>query len=205
MPDRPSNVRYVVLTGLCLAAALAYVHRGCLSVVESTARADLGLTTGQMGLALGVFFWAYALFQIPTGLLVDAWGPRRALFLFGLLGAITVAMGAGALWVDAATGFALLLASRILMGIAQAGLFPASTRAMSVWIPLRRRAFATGLLQAFMSVGGAAGAFLTGVLLEVVSWPYLFVLYAVPGLAWSFWFFAWFRDQPADHRNVNAD
>ena len=204
MTARPSNVRYVVLFGLCLAAALAYVHRGCLSVVESTAREDLGLSTGQMGWALGVFFWAYALFQIPTGLLVDAWGPRRALFLFGLLGAVTVAMAAGTLWVDAATGFALLLASRVLMGIAQAGLFPASTRAISVWIPLRRRAFAAGTLQACMALGGAVGAFITGQLLGVVSWPWVFVLYAVPGLAWSFWFFGWFRDRPEDHGGTNA-
>ena len=204
MAARPSNVRYVVLFGLCLAAGLAYIHRGCLSVVESTAREDLGLSTGQMGSALGAFFWAYALFQIPTGLLVDSWGPRRALFLFGLLGALTVAMGAGTLWVDAATGFALLLASRILMGIAQAGLFPASTRAMSVWIPLDRRAFAAGMLQAWMYFGGAVGAFVTARLLGVVSWPWLFALYAVPGLAWSFWFFAWFRDRPDEHGGTNG-
>jgi sugar phosphate permease len=203
MTTRPTNVRYVVLFGLCLAAALAYVHRGCLSVVESTARDDLGLSPHQMGWTLGVFFWAYALFQIPTGLLVDAWGPRRALFLFGVLGAITVAMAAGTLWVDAATGFALLLASRVLMGIAQAGLFPASTRAMAVWIPLRRRAFAAGMLQACMSLGGAVGAFVTGQLLGVISWPWVFALYAVPGLVWSFWFFAWFRDQPEDHSGTN--
>jgi MFS family permease len=156
-----------------------------------------------MGWALGVFFWAYALFQIPTGLLADAWGPRRALTLFGLLGAITVAMGAGTLWLDAATGFALLLASRVLMGIAQAGLFPASTRAMSVWIPLKRRAFATGMLQACMSLGGAVGSFLTARLLGVVSWPWVFAIYAVPGLAWSFWFFAWFRDRPDEHPGTN--
>jgi MFS transporter, ACS family, D-galactonate transporter len=203
MAARPTNIRYVVLFGLCLAAGLAYIHRGCLSVVESTAREDMGLTTGQMGWALGVFFWAYALFQIPTGLLADAWGPRRALTLFGLLGAITVAMGAGTLWLDAATGFALLLASRVLMGIAQAGLFPASTRAMSVWIPLKRRAFATGMLQACMSLGGAVGSFLTARLLGVVSWPWVFAIYALPGLGWSFWFFTYFRDRPEEHPNTN--
>ena len=112
-------------------------------------------------------------------------------------------MGAGTLWVDAATGFALLLVLRVLMGIAQAGLFPASTRAMSVWIPLQRRAFAAGMLQACMYFGGAVGAFVTAQLLGVVSWPWVFVIYAVPGLAWSFWFFAWFRDQPDGHRGTN--
>jgi MFS transporter, ACS family, D-galactonate transporter len=203
MIRRPTNVRYIVLFGLCLAAGLAYIHRGCLSVVASSARDDLQLSESQMGWALGIFFWAYALFQIPTGLLVDAWGPRRSLFLFGLLGALTVALAAGTLWVNAATGFAILLTSRILMGIAQAGLFPASTRAISVWLPLRRRAFAAGVLQACMSLGGAVGAFVTGSLLGVVSWPWVFVLYAVPGLAWSFWFFGYFRDRPDEHSRTN--
>jgi ACS family glucarate transporter-like MFS transporter len=176
-----------------------------LSVLESTVRDDLGLSLRQMGLATGIFFWAYALFQIPTGLLVDLWGPRRALTLFGLLGALTVAMSAGTLWVDAATGFFILLAARVLMGVAQAGLFPASTRALSVWIPLRRRAFAAGVLQACMSVGGAAGAFITAQLLGRVYWPWIFLIYAVPGLIWSAWFFAWFRDRPDDHRGTNQE
>ena len=203
MSPRPTNIRYIVLFGLCLAAALAYIHRGSLSIVEKTARGEMGLTTGDTAWALSAFFWAYALFQIPTGLLVDAWGPRRSLFLFGVLGAITVAMAAGTMWVDAATGFLLLLVSRVLIGIAQAGLFPASTRAMSVWIPLERRAFAAGVLQASMYFGGALGAFMTARLLGVVHWPWVFALYAIPGLAWSFWFFAWFRDRPNDHRGTN--
>ena len=204
MSPRPTNIRYIVLFGLCLAASLAYIHRGCLSIVERTARDEMGLTTSQTGLALGAFFWAYALFQIPTGLLVDAWGPRRSLFLFGVLGAITVAMAAGTMWVDAATGFVILLGSRILMGIAQAGLFPASTRAMSVWIPLPRRAFAAGMLQASMYFGGALGAFTTARLLGVVHWPWVFAIYAMPGLAWSLWFFLWYRDRPDEHMGTNA-
>ncbi|HKA06791.1 MAG TPA: MFS transporter [Gemmataceae bacterium] len=202
---RPTNVRYVVLFGLCLAAGLAYIHRGCLSVVESTVRDDLGLSLRQMGWATGIFFWAYALFQIPTGLLADHWGPRRALTLFGLLGAVTVAMSAGTLWVDAATGFIILFLARVLMGIAQAGLFPASTRALSVWIPLRRRAVAAGILQACMSIGGALGAFATAQLLTQVYWPWIFLIYAVPGLIWSAWFFAWFRDRPDEHRGTNSE
>lgn len=195
----------MVLFGLCLAAGLAYVHRGCLSVVESTVREELGISPREMGWALGVFFWAYALFQIPTGLLVDRWGPRRSLCLFGVLGAITVAMSAGTLWVDAATGMVVLFAARLLMGVAQAGLFPASTRAITRWIPLRRRAFAAGVLQSCMSLGSALGAFITAQLLGIVSWPWVFVIYAIPGLLWSAWFFGWFRDSPDEHRGVNQD
>jgi sugar phosphate permease len=192
-----------VLFGLCLAAGLAYIHRGCLSVVESTVREDLDVSLSAMGSITSAFFWAYALFQIPTGFLVDRWGPRRSLLLFGLLGAATIAMGAGRLWTDAATGFTILFFARLMMGIAQAGLFPASTRAMSVWIPIERRAFAAGMLQACMSLGGAVGAYMTARLLGIVTWPYIFLIYAVPGLIWSAWFFAWYRDRPHEHTSTN--
>ncbi len=201
---RPTNVRFIVLFGLCLAAGLAYVHRVCLSVVAKTAGSNLDITPGEMGWLFGAFFWTYALFQIPTGLLVDRWGPRRALFLFGLLGAATVAMASAVLLVEAAVGFTILLVSRVLMGIAQAGLFPASTRAIATWFPLERRAFASGTLQACMSLGSAGGAFVTAQLLGVVDWPWVFLIYAVPGVIWSFWFFAWFRDRPTEHPGTNA-
>lgn len=203
MNSRPTNVRYIVLFGLCLAAGLAYIHRGCLSIVESTVRDDLEVTERAMGWAFSAFFWAYALFQIPTGLLVDRWGPRRSLLLFGLLGAATMAMTAGTVWSNASLGFVILVAARLLMGIAQAGLFPASTRAMSVWIPLERRAFAAGVLQACMSLGGAVGAYTTAHLMGVAYWPWIFAIYAVPGLIWSGWFFAWYRDRPSEHGSAN--
>jgi ACS family glucarate transporter-like MFS transporter len=191
------------LFGLCLAAGLAYIHRGCLSIVESTVRTDLGIDKNDMGTVMGSFFWAYALFQIPTGILSDRWGPRRALLLFGLLGALTMAMTAATLGVDSTTGFAILLVARLLMGIAQAGLFPASTRAMSVWIPIERRALCAGLLQACMSLGGAIGAYISAKLMGVVSWPWIFLIYAGPGLAWSFLWFAWYRDRPNEHPATN--
>lgn len=201
--SQPTRVRYVVLFGLCLAAGLAYVHRGCLGVVESTVRSDLKISKDDMGWAFGLFFWAYALFQIPTGLLVDRIGPRRSLLIFGLLGAITMALTASTLLTDSSTGFAILLLARLLMGIAQAGLFPASTRAISIWIPLKRRASAAGTLQACMALGGAIGAFSTARLMGIVTWHWIFLIYSIPGIIWSAWFFAWYRDRPDEHRSAN--
>jgi sugar phosphate permease len=200
---RATNVRYVVLFGLCLAAGLAYIHRGAPSVMESTIRADLQLTADETGRAFGIFFWAYAICQIPTGLLVDRIGPRRALFIFGLLGAVTMAMSAGTMWSDATTGFVILYVARLLMGIAQAGLFPASTRAITNWFPLHQRGFAAGMLQSWMSLGGAIGAFVTGTVLGYIAWPWVFLLYSVPGVLWSMWFFYYFRDRPDQHPSTN--
>jgi ACS family glucarate transporter-like MFS transporter/ACS family D-galactonate transporter-like MFS transporter len=201
--QRPTNVRWIVLFGLCLAAGFAYVHRGALGVVESTIRDDLHIDKSEMAWAMSIFFWAYALFQIPTGLLVDRWGARKSLLLFGMMCAATMALSAGTLIVGASVGLVVLIASRALMGVAQAGLFPASTRCIATWFPLSRRASAAGTLQAFMSIGGALGAIITAQLLGIMLWPWVFIVIAIPAVIWSIWFFWWYRDRPDEHPSVN--
>jgi len=200
---KPTRIRYVVLFGLCMMAGIAYVQRGVMGSAETTIRAELGVTKAQTGEALEIFFLTYALFQIPTGLLVDRWGSRKSLLFFGMLSAITLALGAGVLLVGPAAGITLVIVSRALMGVAQAGLFPAATRCFATWFPVQRRAFATGFFQAFMSIGGASGAFIAGSLLVAVKWPWLFVIFAVPGVIWSIWFFIWYRNRPDEHRSTN--
>jgi ACS family glucarate transporter-like MFS transporter len=90
------------------------------------------------------------------------------------------------------------------MGAAQAGIFSCSTSSIAQWFPGTRRAVASGALASFMSVGGAVGAILTGLLLDQISWRWLFFLFALPGVVWAAWFFLWFRDRPQDHRAVSA-
>ena len=193
----PTRVRYLVLAFLCSAAAIAYVQRNCIGVMEEDISRELDLSKKQMGAVMSAFFLAYAVLQLPAGWLSHIWGSRRALTFFTYLGAATA--GACSL----AWGMGLLVVARLGMGVAQAGLFPACTLTVTKWIPTTRRAFASGALGAFMSVGGAFGVFLTGRLLGWASWRWLFVLYALPGILWSVVFYRWFRDTPAEHSWVN--
>ena len=64
-----TRTRYVVLSGLCGAAALAYFTRNGMAPAESTIRGDLGLTKEQSGVLMSAFFWPYALCQIPAAML----------------------------------------------------------------------------------------------------------------------------------------
>jgi len=195
--ERATRARYVVLAWLCAATTIAYVDRGCISVAESLIRKDLGLTESQMGFAMSAFFLTYAFFQFPTAMLDRLWGSRRALPFFATAWSLATAAGAlaGGMWV--------LLPARLAMGAAEAGIFPSATGVIGRWFPASRRAAMTGILTSFMGVGGAVGAALSGLVLTVVSWPWMFLIYAVPGLLWALGFYAWFRETPREHPGVN--
>jgi ACS family glucarate transporter-like MFS transporter len=186
-----------VLAWLCAAAALAYVSRNAIGVAESTVRSDLGLTKDQSGWLMSAFFISYAACQIPGAWVGQRFGARRALPAFAVAWSFATA-------VMAMGGFFILIVSRVAKGLAQAGLFPVCTGVVASWFPGTGRAFATGALASFMSVGGAAGAALTGWLVVEIGWRWMFALYSLPGLIWAVWFWKWFRNAPSDHRSVNA-
>jgi MFS family permease len=203
---KPTAARWIVLTWLCAAAALAYVSRNAIAVAESTVRADLGLTKQQSGWLMSAFFFSYALCSIPAAQFGQRLGSRRALPWFATVWSIATAATA---FVGGLGGF---LVARIVQGVAQSGLFPTTTVTIAKWFPLTGRGFATGALGSFMSLGGALCAWLTGVLLELFeprvapgwNWRLTFLLFAVPGILWALWFWRWFRDDPGEHPAVNA-
>lgn len=197
VPTAATGARFVVLGWLCLAATLAYVQRNSLGVAESTIRAELGLSEHDMGLAMSAFFATYALFQLPTGWLAHIGGTRRVLPSLTILGSL--ATGGLAF----CHSIAALVVARGAMGTAQAGVFPCATDTIARWLPPNRRGLASGILTAFMSVGGAGGAMLTGYLLAIIGWRNVYLLFALPGFVWAAWFWWWFRDSPATHPSVN--
>ena len=195
---RPTWVRYRVLGWLCLMATLAYVCRSGLSVAESTIREQLALTTQQSGWLLSAFFWSYALFQVPGGLVGHVWGTRIAVTLFVITwSCATAAFGLGThLW--------MLFGAQLAMGVAQAGLFPCSVNSISDWMPTSRRAFSSASLGAAMQVGAASAAVATGLLILTMSWRWVFILYCLPGIVAGVWFAIRFRNLPEEDASVNA-
>jgi len=192
-----SKARVILSAWLCSGAMIAYLCRNSLGVAEKTIRLDLGISEESMGFVMGSFFWAYALCQIPGGLLGKKFGSRIWLPVFASLSALaTMTFGM-------ATGVAGLLTARIGIGVAQAGLFPCSTIAITKWFPKGERGLASGFLAASMPVGGAIGLGLTGELLELTSWRWILTLYSIPGLLWAVGFRKWFRETPSEHRGAN--
>lgn len=196
--ESPTIIRYEVLGLLTLAAAIAYLARNAVGVAESTIRDDLGLSLRQSGWFMGAFFWSYAVLQIPSGSLANRRGTRFALMLFA------AAWSLAALLIGISPGLWLLMTAQLLMGAAQAGAFPASCLSISHWIPLPRRSIACGTLAMGMQVGAIGAGLLTGPLIALIYWRWVFVLYSLPGFLWAVLFWMRFRDDPADTPSVNA-
>src|SRR5438045_3332054 len=114
--------RWAILGLLCVAFIAAYFDRINLSVALTAPafRELFRLTDTQRGLLSSAFFWSYCVLQIPGGVAVDRFGARRTLALAFLLWSVT----------SAATGmvqtFAALFAMRLLLGVGEAVVTPAS-------------------------------------------------------------------------------
>jgi ACS family glucarate transporter-like MFS transporter len=194
---RPTHVRYVTTAYAMVLAIVMYLDRVCISQAAPAMTHDLGLTRVQMGWALSVFAWAYALFEVPGGWLGDRIGPRRVLMRIVLWWSFfTAATG----WVWNA---ASLIATRALFGAGEAGCFPNLTRVFTTWLPVRERERAQGLLWLSARWSGAFTPLAVAYVLDFITWRRTFEIFGLLGVAWAIAFYWWYRDDPRTHPSVN--
>jgi MFS transporter, ACS family, D-galactonate transporter len=197
LDERPTKVRFQVIALLTLAAAIAYVVRNAVGVAESTIREDLSLSLRESGWFLGAFFWSYALLQVPGGVLAQRRGTRFTLTLAAVCWSLAAVGIASAQWLW------LLLAAQLVMGASQAALFPAACLSVSRWVPLARRSISCAFLSTGMQIGAITASLLTGPLILLIGWRWVFVCYAVPGICWAAIFLLRFRNSPNEDPAVN--
>jgi MFS family permease len=128
------------------------IHRFAIGTLAGSLMAEFGATAVQMGGLASLYFYLYGIMQIPSGILADTWGPRRSLFLSGLLLAAGAAVSAWASTLPSA------FAGRTLIGLGAAAVFVNAMRFCATWFEPWRFATMVGLVNAT----GYAGAFLAG-------------------------------------------
>ncbi len=191
--------RYLLVTGTFLLSVLLYIDRVCISAAKDPISSDLGLSNTQMGWVLSAFALGYALFQTPSGLLADRFGPRRV--LTGVVTFWSVFTGL----TGAALNFISLLVFRFLFGMGEAGAFPGIARATFSWIPMKERGLVTGINFSGSRLGAAFALPLVAWMVTALGWRLTFFILAVIGFAWAtFWFF-WFRDDPTLKKNISDE
>ncbi|MCE5307667.1 MAG: MFS transporter [Acidobacteriales bacterium] len=176
--------KWATVALLSVGMIIAYVDRANLSVVLTVSdfKSFFLLNDTDRGLLNSVFFWTYALLQIPAGWVVDRFGVRRP-YAIGFL-----------LWclVSAATGmvqtFWMLVAARLVLGVGEAIVSPASLRWIGLHCHEKERGLAIGVYMAGTKIGPAIGAPLTAMLVTALDWRAMFVVLGLGGLVWlGFW------------------
>src|SRR5678810_612920 len=126
--------RYRVLAFLCSLTTLTYLDRICISIVGVRLKADLHLSNEQFGWVLASFALAYALFEIPSGVLGDRIGPRAVFIRIVLFWSLFTGL------TGLVSGLVGLLIVRFLFGVGESGTYPNCMIVMSRWFPVQEMA-----------------------------------------------------------------
>lgn len=189
--------RYRVLALLFFLVLVMYLDRLCIAVAGPRMQSDLGLSPREWGWVMGAFTLAYALFEVPSGVLGDRIGPRKVLTRIVLWwSAFTAATGA-------VSSLGPLLGIRFLFGAGEAGAFPNCTATVSRWIPTHERARATSVIWLATSAGGVLTPLLVVPIQQAYGWRAAFYLFGSVGLIWVAVWRWWFRDTPAERPGIS--
>lgn len=137
---------------------VSYVYRSINAIIGPDLAREFGLSAAGLGLLSGIYFFAFALFQLPLGLLLDRYGPRRVNATLLLVAA------AGGLWFALSRSATELTLARGLIGLGVSGCLMASFSAFALWYPPQRIAS----MNSFAFASGMLGAIAVTVPLEVV-------------------------------------
>ena len=166
---------------LMIAYILNYIDRSNIGFAKLQFMPDLGMTEAMFGLGAGLFYLGYSLWEIPSNLILRKYGARitlaRIMICWGLVSAAFMFM-------TTPMHYYIL---RILLGIAEAGLFPGILLYISFWIPASRRAGFTAMFMSSMAIASIIGGPLSGFIMHYFEgvagmrgWQWMFLIEGLP-------------------------
>lgn len=175
---RPVAFGNGVVVLLALAIFINYVDRGNLATAAPLMKDELHLSASKFGLLLSAFFWTYVPGQIVAGWLVEKFNAYRTYALGLALWSISTAL------TGVASGFSMLIALRLLLGVGESVAFPCSSQLIAQHLPQHRLGLANGLTAMGLSLGPAFGTFAGGLFMAQFGWRNLFLFFGLASLLW---------------------
>jgi ACS family tartrate transporter-like MFS transporter len=188
-----------------LSYVLAYIDRINVSFAGLTMRPDLGMSAGTFGFAVGMFYWGYFIFEVPSNVILEKVGARiwiaRIMISWGILAGLTA-------MVTGSTSFAIV---RFLLGVAEAGFFPGIILYFTYWFPSHHHArivsgFLVGLPVA-VAVGAPISTGLLGLdgLFGLKGWQVMYIAEAIPTVVIGVITFFVLTDRPEQAKFLTAE
>jgi MFS family permease len=190
---------------LVIVYVISFLDRTNIALAKHSMSIDLGISAAAYGLGAGLFFLTYAAFEIPSNLIMHKVGARFWITrIMVTWGALSVAMA----FVTGETSFYVM---RLLLGAAEAGLFPGVMLYLTYWFGREERARATGYFLLGVCVANIVGGPLGGALLELDGrlgfhgWQWLFVIEGVPAILLAFVVWKMLPDRPTSASWLSRD
>lgn len=171
---------------------LSYLLRTVNAVISPELTRVLGLTAADLGLLTSTYFLAFGMAQIPVGIALDRFGPRRVegtLMVLTALGAAAFAIG---------DSLPTLGSARALIGVGVSACLMAALKGFAMWYPAERQSSMTGFIMAAGALGALTASAPVEALLPVVGWRGVFWIIAALALVISGWIF-WSLPDEASH------
>ncbi|EPY5239791.1 MFS transporter [Klebsiella pneumoniae] len=190
---------------LIVAYIISFIDRTNIGMAKATMSVDIGLSATAFGLGAGLFFLTYAVLEIPSNLFLTRIGARRWIARIMITWGI---LSCGMAFVTGPTSFYVM---RLLLGAAEAGLYPGIIYYLTLWFGREERAKATGLFLLGVCLANIIGAPLGGLLLSLDGmsgwhgWQWMFFIEGLPAIALAFVVWRRLPDKPADARWLDSD
>ena len=186
------------------AIAVSYLDRQTLPIAIGEIQREIPISNSVKAFLDSAFLLTYGLMYVGGGRLMDILGTKRGFLIIMVFWSLACASH------GFAGGVIALAASRLLLGVGEGGGFPAATRVVAEWFPVKDRATAMGIINAGTGVGGViAPPLIAAIILNVhwlgiSSWRWVFFITGAIGLLWTLW---WVRSYsvPSASSGVTAE
>lgn len=194
-----------VMPLLIAAYVMAFIDRTNIGMAKDRMEIDLGISATAYGIGAGLFFLTYALSEIPSNLIMHKVGARfwimRIMITWGILSACMA-------FVQGEWSFYIL---RMLLGIAEAGLFPGVIYFITQWFVVKHRAKANGMFLLGVSIANIVGAPLGGILLTMDGvgglhgWQWMFIIEGIPACFLAIFIWKYLPNKPTDAKFLTRE
>ena len=152
---------------------LSYLYRTINALIAGQLATELGIGPADLGFLTSAYFLTFALLQLPLGMLLDRYGPRR------IQGALMLVAASGAALFGMGHGFATLLVGRALIGAGVAGALMAGLKAIVLWFPKERVALVNGWFVMLGALGAVTASEPAALMLQWTGWRGMFEILAL--------------------------
>lgn len=176
---------------------VAYIDRTNIAVAALTMNKDLGFIAYLFGWGAGIFFLGYALFEVPSNMILHKVGARR------WIARIMITWGIVSGLMSMVTGPVSFLILRFLLGVAEAGFFPGMILYLTYWFPARYRGRVISSLFVAVPVANGVASVISGAILGMDGiwglrgWQWVFIIEAIPAVLLAFVVLKYMTDRPA--------